>query len=214
MSIEIIIASIAGILIGAVGGYCLFRYVIKQTYNNTIKDAEKEAENIKSKKLLEVKEKFLNKKAELEKEVNQRNSKFQQIENKLKQREISLNQRHEELIKDKQRTESLQQSLEAKIANTERKQAELDELQSQERTKLENISGLSADQAKDRLIESLKDEARTQAQQYINEIVDDAKMTANKEAKRIVIQSIQRVATETAIENSVTVFHLESDEIK
>lgn len=216
MTTEIIIALTAGagILIGAVIGFVLFRFVVKQKYNQAILDAEKEAENIKNKKLLEVKEKFLNKKAELEKEVNQRNSKFQQIENKLKQREISLNQRNEELNKEKQRNDSLQQSLESKIANNERRQAELENLQSQERTKLEALSGLSAEQAKERLVESLKDEARTQAQQYINEIVDDAKMTANKEAKRIVIQSIQRVATETAIENSVSVFHLESDEIK
>lgn len=214
MNLAIIIASISAYVIGLLTGYLLFRYVVKQKYNQTILEAEKESENIKNKKLLEVKEKFLNKKAELEKEVNQRNSKFQQMENKLKQRELSLNQRHEELQKDKQRLDSLQQSLDAKTANVERKQAELAELQSQERTKLEAISGLSADQARERLVESLKDEARTQAQQYINEIVDDAKMTANKEAKRIVVQSIQRVATETAIENSVSVFHLESDEIK
>ena len=214
MNLAIIIASISAYVIGLLTGYLLFRYVVKQKYNQTILEAEKESENIKNKKLLEVKEKFLNKKAELEKEVNQRNSKFQQMENKIKQRELSLNQRHEELQKDKQRLDSLQQSLDAKIANVERKQAELENLQSQERTKLEAISGLSADQARERLVESLKDEARTQAQQYINEIVDDAKMTANKEAKRIVVQSIQRVATETAIENSVSVFHLESDEIK
>ena len=214
MDLAIIIASLSALVIGLLVGYFLFRYVVKQRYNQAILDAEKEAENIKNKKLLEVKEKFLNKKAELEKEVNQRNSKFQQMENKLKQRELSLNQRHEEMQKDKQRLDSMQQSLDAKMANVERKQSELDELQSQERTKLETISGLSADQARERLVESLKDEARTQAQQYINEIVDDAKMTANKEAKRIVIQSIQRVATETAIENSVSVFHLESDEIK
>ena len=214
MDLAIIIASLSALVIGLLVGYFLFRYVVKQRYNQAIIEAEKEAENIKNKKLLEVKEKFLNKKAELEKEVNQRNSKFQQMENKLKQRELSLNQRHDELQKDKQRIESLQQSLDAKIANVERKQNELEELQSQERVKLEAISGLSADQARERLVESLKDEARTQAQQYINEIVDDAKMTANKEAKRIVVQSIQRVATETAIENSVSVFHLDSDEIK
>ena len=214
MDLAIIIASISALAIGLLTGYFLFRFVVKQRYNQAIIEAEKEAENIKNKKLLEVKEKFLNKKAELEKEVNQRNSKFQQMENKLKQRELSLNQRHDELQKDKQRIESLQQSLDAKIANVERKQNELEELQSQERVKLEAISGLSADQARERLVESLKDEARTQAQQYINEIVDDAKMTANKEAKRIVVQSIQRVATETAIENSVSVFHLDSDEIK
>ena len=209
-----IIASVAGLIIGAIIGYVLFRYVLKQTYNQSINNAKQEAEAIKNKKLLEVKEKFLNKKAELEKEVAQRNSKLQQVESRLKQREISLNQRHEELIRKKQECDSMAQSLEAKIANNDKKRAELEELQSQERTKLEAISGLSADEAKEHLMESMKDEARTQAQQYINEIVDDAKMTANKEAKRIVIQSIQRVASETAIENSVTVFHLESDEIK
>jgi ribonucrease Y len=210
----ILIASVIALLVGAAIGYVLFRYVLKQSYNKSIKEAQEEAENIKSKKLLEVKEKFLNKKAELEKEVSQRNSKFQQMENKLKQREISLNQRHEELIRKKQDCESLSQSLEAKIANNDKKRAELEELTAQERTKLEQISGLSADEAKEHLMQSMKDEARTQAQQYINEIVDDAKLTANKEAKRIVIQTIQRVATETAIENSITVFHLENDEIK
>lgn len=211
---EIIIASAVGLMVGIVIGYALFRYIVKQIYKKSIKDAYKEAEAIKSKKLLEVKEKFLNKKAELEKEVSQRNSKFQQMENKLKQRELSLNQRHEELIRKKQECDNLTQSMEAKIANNEKKRAELEELQTQERTKLEAISGLSAEEAKEHLVKSMKDEAHTQAQQYINEIVDDAKLTANKEAKRIVIQTIQRVATETAIENSVTVFHLDSDEIK
>lgn len=214
MSTTIIIVSAVALIVGAAIGYILFRYILKQSYNRSITEAKKEAENIKNKKLLEVKEKFLNKKAELEKEVAQRNSKFQQMENKLKQREISLNQRHEELIRKKQECDSLNQSLESKIANNDKKRAELEELTAQERTKLEQISGLSAEQAKEHLVQSMKDEARTQAQQYINEIVDDAKLTANKEAKRIVIQTIQRVATETAIENSITVFHLENDEIK
>ncbi len=210
----IIIVSAVALLVGAAIGYVLFRYILKQSYNRSIAEAQKEAENIKNKKLLEVKEKFLNKKSELEKEVAQRNSKFQQMENKLKQREISLNQRHEELIRRKQECDSLNQSLEAKMASNDKKRAELEELTAQERTKLEQISGLSAEQAKEHLVQSMKDEARAQAQQYINEIVDDAKLTANKEAKRIVIQTIQRVATETAIENSITVFHLENDEIK
>ncbi len=210
----IIIVSAAALLVGAAIGYVLFRYILKQSYNKSIAEAQKEAENIKNKKLLEVKEKFLNKKAELEKETSQRNSKFQQMENKLKQREISLNQRQEELNRRKQECDSLNQSLEAKMASNDKKRAELEELTAQERTRLEQISGLSAEQAKDHLVQSMKDEARAQAQQYINEIVDDAKLTANKEAKRIVIQTIQRVATETAIENSITVFHLENDEIK
>ena len=217
---NIIIAS-ASLLVGIVIGYVLFRYIIKHKYNLSLQEAEKEAENIKNQKLLEVKEKFLNKKSELEKEIQQKNSRFQQIENKLKQREMSLNQRQEDLMHKKSETDSLKQSLEAQLGNIDKKKAdldhrksELDQMISREIEKLEAISGLSADEAKNRLIESLKDEAKSQAQQYINEIVDDAKMTANKEAKRIVIQTIQRVATETAVENSVSVFHLESDEIK
>ena len=110
--------------------------------------------------------------------------------------------------------EAIKENLDAQLVIIEKKKEELDQLQSQEREKLEALSGLSAEEAKERLVESLKEEAKTQAQSYINDIMDDAKLTANREAKRIVIQSIQRVATETAIENSVTVFHIESDENK
>ena len=125
-----------------------------------------------------------------------------------------INQKNEELQRKRNETEAIKENLDAQLVIIEKKKEELDHLQSQEREKLEAISGLSAEDAKERLIESLKDEAKTQAQSYINDIMDDAKLTANREAKRIVIQSIQRVATETAIENSVTVFHIESDEIK
>ena len=177
-------------------------------------ETETEAEVIKKNKLLEVKEKFLNKKADLEKEVAQRNQKIQQAENKLKQREMVLNQKNEELQRKRNETEAIKENLDAQLVIIEKKKEELDNLQAQEREKLETISGLSAEEAKERLVESLKEEAKTQAQSYINDIMDDAKLTANREAKRIVIQSIQRVATETAIENSVTVFHIESDEIK
>lgn len=180
--------------------------------------AEKEAEVIKQKKLLEVKEKFLSKKAELEKEVRQRNQQIQQAENRAKQRELSLNQKQDELTRRKQETESLRQRVETQQALLQKREEELDErknnLLEQERTKLEEISGISAEEAKERLVEALKDEAKTNAQAYINEIMDDAKMTANKEAKRIIIQTIQRVATETAVENSVTVFHIDNDEVK
>ncbi|MDO4823395.1 MAG: ribonuclease Y [Bacteroidales bacterium] len=210
---EIIIAA-GALLVGIAIGYIIFRYVLKQGYNKSLEEAKKEAETIKNQKLLEVKEKFLNKKSELEKEVQQHNSKLQQMENKLKQRELSLNQHHEELQRKKQELDSQKQSIDAQRANLDKKKGELEALQAQEREKLEAISGLSAEEAKERLIETMKDEAKTQAQQYINEIVDDAKMTANKEAKRIVIQSIQRVASETAIENSVSIFHLDSDEVK
>ncbi len=180
--------------------------------------AEKEAEVVKQKKLLEVKDKFLSKKAELEKEVRQRNQQIQQAENRIKQREMTLNQKQDELTRRKQETESLRQRIEAQQGLLQKKEEELEERKSnlveQERTKLEEISGISAEEAKERLVESLKDEAKTNAQAYINEIMDDAKMTANKEAKRIIIQTIQRVATETAVENSVTVFHIDNDEVK
>ena len=211
---ESLITILAGLVVGAVGGYTLFRYILKKTYNRILDEANRESEVIKEKKLLEVKEKFLNKKAELEKEVGQRNQRIQQAENKLKQREISLNQRHEELTRRKSELDSTQSRLQNREQALNQRQSELEKLELQEREKLEELSGLSAEEAKARLVESLKDEARTDAQSYINEIMDDAKMTANKEAKRIVIQSIQRVATETAIENSVTVFHIDNDEVK
>lgn len=209
-----VILAIVAFLVGGALSYGFFKYGLKTKYDTIIKEAETEAEVIKKNKLLEVKEKFLNKKADLEKEVAQRNQKIQQAENKLKQREMVLNQKNEELQRKRNETEAIKENLDAQLAIIEKKKEELDNLQSQEREKLETISGLSAEEAKERLVESLKEEAKTQAQSYINDIMDDAKLTANKEAKRIVIQSIQRVATETAIENSVTVFHIESDEIK
>ena len=204
----------ACLIIGGVGAYVFFRYGLKSKYENILKEAENEAEVMKKNKLLEVKEKFLNKKADLEKEVAARNQKIQQAENKLKQREMVLTQRQEELQRKKQETDAIKANLEAQLEVIDKKKEELDHLQRQEIEKLEAISGLSAEEAKERMVESLKEEAKTEAQSYINDIMDDAKMTANKEAKRIVIQTIQRVATETAIENSVTVFHIESDEIK
>lgn len=176
--------------------------------------ANKEAEVVKEKKLLEVKEKFLNKKAELEKEVQQRNSRIQQSENKLNQREISLNQRQQDLGRRKQEVEQYQQRIDNEKKLLAVKQQELDKMQKQEQAKLEELSGLSAEEAKSRLVESLKDQARLDAASYINEIMDDAKLNANQQAKKIVIQTIQRVATETAIENSVSVFHIDNDEVK
>ena len=207
--------------VGAGLSYLFFRYGLKTKYDNIIKEAETEAEVIKKNKLLEVKEKFLNKKADLEKEVALRNQKIQQVENKLKQREMVLNQKQDEVQRKRNEAEAIKENLEAQIAIVEQKKGEwdlkkeeLEKLHAQELEKLEAISGLSAEEAKERLVESLKEEAKTVAASYINDIMDDAKMTANREAKRIVIQSIQRVATETAIENSVTVFHIDSDEIK
>ena len=214
MTVVLIVASIACFALGGLVSYIIQKRALKAKCDAILKDAEAEAEVIKKNKLLEVKEKFLNKKADLEKEVAQRNQKIQQAENKLKQRELVLNQRQEELQRKKNEAEAVKENLENQLEIVNRKKEELEQLQHQEIEKLEAISGLSAEEAKERMIESLKEEAKTQAQSYINDIMDDAKLTASKEAKRIVIQSIQRVATETAIENSVTVFHIESDEIK
>ena len=209
-----IIAVLVGLCLGGAVGFFIFRYVIKGKYNEMIDTASKEAEVLKEKKLLEVKEKFLNKKAELEKEVQQRNSRIQQSENKLKQREISLNQRQEDLGRRKQEVDQYQQRVDNEKKLLTVKQQELEKMQKQEQAKLEELSGLSAEEAKNRLVESLKDQARLDAASYINEIIDDAKLNANQQAKKIVIQTIQRVATETAIENSVSVFHIDNDEVK
>ena len=213
MILTIIIAAVA-LILGGIGGYLFFRYVLKGKYNEMMSTVEKEAEVIKEKKLLEVKEKFLNKKSELEKEVQVRNQHIQQSENKLKQRELSLNQRQEDLGRRKNELDNQQTRIENEKKMLAIKHEELEKMQLKEREKLEELSGLSAEEAKQRLVESLKDEARTDAQSYINEIMDEAKLNANAQARKIVIQTIQRVATETAIENSVSVFHIDNDEVK
>ena len=209
-----IIISVAALILGGIGGYLVFRYVLKGKYNEMVEAAEKEADVMKEKKLLEVKEKFLNKKSELEKEVQVRNQHIQQSENRLKQREMSLNQRQEELGRRKNDLDNQQVRIENEKKLITIKQEELEKMQLKEREKLEELSGLSAEEAKQRLVESMKDEAKTDAQSYINEIMDEAKLNANANARKIVIQTIQRVATETAIENSVSVFHIENDEVK
>ena len=211
--VEIIIAVVA-LAIGGGIGYAIFRYVLKGQYQEVMDKARKDAEVVKEKKLLEVKEKFLNKKSELEKEVQQRNQRIQQSENRLKQRELNLNQRQEEISRRRQDVEQQQQRLDNEKKMLQVRHQELDKMQEQEREKLEELSGLSAEEAKTRLVESMKDQARLDAASYVNEIVDEAKLNANQQAKKIVIQTIQRVATETAIENSVSVFHIENDDVK
>ena len=211
--VEIIIAVVA-LAIGGGIGYAIFRYVLKGQYQEVMDKARKDAEVVKEKKLLEVKEKFLNKKSELEKEVQQRNQRIQQSENRLKQRELNLNQRQEEISRRRQDVEQQQQRLDNEKKMLQVRHQELDKMQEQEREKLEELSGLSAEEAKTRLVESMKDQARLDAASYVNEIVDEAKLNANQQAKKIVIQTIQRVVTETAIENSVSVFHIENDEVK
>jgi ribonuclease Y len=179
-----------------------------------IEDAKKEAESIKKDKLLEVKEKFISMKADLEKQISSRSSKVQSQEAKLKQREMMMMQKQEEVQKKNSELEIARDNLATQLEVIEKKKQELDKIHKLEIERLEALSGLSAEEAKERLAQSLKDEAQTAASAYINEIMEEAKMTANKEAKKIVVQSIQRVATETAIENTVTVFHIDSDEIK
>ena len=205
---------VAALIVGGLCGYFVFRYIINGKYKELMDTAQKDAEVLKEKKMLEVKEKFLNKKAELEKEIQSRNQKIQQSENKLKQREISLNQRQEDMARRKQDVEQQQQRIDNEKKLLQIKADDLEKMQQQEREKLEELSGLSAEEAKTRLVESMKDVARTAAASYINEIMDEAKLNANSQAKKIVIQTIQRVATETAIENSVSVFHIDNDEVK
>ena len=212
--IFVLLIAAGALALGGVCGYLVFRYVLKGKYKEMIDTAEKQAEVIKEKKLLEVKEKFLNKKSELEKEVQQRNQHIQQSENKLKQREISLNQRQDELGRRKNELDNQQNRLENEKKLLSVKAEELEKMQLKERELLEEVSGLSAEEAKNRLVESMKDEAKTAAASYINEIMDEAKLNANQQAKKIVIQTIQRVATETAVENSVSVFHIDNDDVK
>ena len=209
-----VVIAVAALLVGGVVGFLIFRYVLTGKYRELMDKAEKDAEVLKEKKLLEVKENFLNKKSELEKESQQRNQKIQQGENRLKQRELTLNQRQDELNRRKQEVDKLQQRIDNENKLLQVKQEELVKMQEQERVKLEELSGLSAEEAKNRLVESLKDKAKLDAASYVNEIIDEAKLNANQEAKKIVIKTIQRVATETAIENSVSVFQIDNDEVK
>lgn len=209
-----IVIGIVGLFIGAVAAWYITGHIANSRAKKIVSDAEKEAEVIKKNKLLEAKEEVLSMKAEAEKQINLRTSKIQNTENRLKQREMLLNQKQEELNKKSNELDEVRANLENQREALEKRNQELDKLHKQSLEKLETISGLSAQEAKEQLVESLKDEAKTGAQSYINEIMEEAKMTANKEAKRIVIQTIQRVATETSIENAVTVFHIDSDEVK
>lgn len=209
MALTIIIGLVALIL--GVGGAV---FVLRVLNKKALQEAAAEAEFIKKNKMIEAKEKFIALKAEHEQQVQQRNAKLQEREVKLQQREMQINQRQGDLQRKMNETDALRETHEQQLTVLENRKKELEHLQHQAQTELEAISGLSADQAKERLVESLKEEAKTEAMSYINDIMDEAKMTANKEAKKVVIQTIQRVATETAIENSVTVFHIESDEIK
>lgn len=209
----IIIAIIAA-AIGVVVTVVIHRSSAKNRARQIVADAERQALDIKKDKEIEGREEALKITAEAEKAANQRISKIQSMEAKQKQRELQLNQQQGENARTRNELEAARQTLDEQYQAVERKEAELEQEKASVRQTLEHISGLSSEEAKEKLIQSLKDEAKTAAAAYINDIMDEAKMTANKEAKRIIIQSIQRTATETAIENSVTVFHIDSDEIK
>ena len=186
----------------------------KSEANVIIEEARREAEVIKEKKVLEAREKEIEIKKEAERQANQRLQKVQSSEARAKQRENELKNQANDLNKRQKELDNARSVLDREEAALQARTAEVDKMQSQVTETLEHISGLSAEEAKERLIESLKDEAKTAAASYINDIMDDARINASKEAKRIVVQSIQRVATETAVENSVTVFHIDSDEVK
>lgn len=209
-----IIAAVVALVVGSLVTLFITKKMAHSSAKNIIEEARMEADVLKKNKILEAKEEEMRMKAEAEKQANARMAKVQSAEAKAKQREMQLNQLQSEVQKKKNENEAQQKSLEQQQAALEIRHSEVERLHKKAQEALEHISGLSAEEAKERLVESLKDEAKTNAASYINDIMDEAKLTANKEAKRIVVQTIQRVATETAIENAVTVFHIDSDEIK
>ncbi|MBQ2394959.1 MAG: ribonuclease Y, partial [Alistipes sp.] len=173
-----------------------------------------DGEMIKKEKILQAKEKFIQLKAEHDRSCNERNAKLSQAESKLKQQENSLNQRIDDLNRKNREADALKEQLNAQMQGINSKKEELAKMFKEQVARLEQISGMNSEEAKNVLVESMKQEAKSEAMSYINDVIEDAKLTATKEAKSIVIKSIQRVATEVAIENSVTVFNIDSDEVK
>jgi ribonuclease Y len=220
-STYILLYALPALLIGIGIGRYLLRMLFKQQevaaqnkIKKMLKEAENQGEHLKKQRMLEAKEKFLQLKAEHEKEVNQRNNTLNQRENTAKQKEQTLNQKLESINREKQELENSRKNLDRLIEINEKKQEEVDQLKAQHVKQLESIAGLSAQEAREQLIENLKSEARSQAAIHIKDIVDEAKLTATKEAKKVVVQTIQRTAVESAIENSVSIFNIENDEIK
>lgn len=202
----------AGIALGT------YLFIHKRNLNgrkeDIIEKAEMEAESIKKEKIFQAKEKFLQLKSEHEQYINEKNTQIREIESRLKQKENTLNQQNGELNRKLKENESIRENLKNQIEIANRKSEEYEKLREDVIRQIEEIAGMTAAEAKSQLVESMKAEAKTQAQSYINDVMDEARLTASKEAKRIVINTIQRTASETAIENAVTVFHIESDEIK
>ena len=209
-----LLAGGGALIIGGVVAYFFTQASINKKGNSIISDAEQEAEMIKQRKMLQAKEKFLQLKADHEKMINEKDGKLSQRENSIRQKEQSLNQKSEDLKQNQNELDAIRENLNVQLELVEKRKEELDKLHHQQVEQLETISSISAEEAKKQLVESLKEEAKTDAMSYINEIMDEAKMTANQEAKKIVIETIQRVAAENAIENAVTVFHIDSDEMK
>ena len=206
--------AVVALAVGALATVGVQKAMARSRAKAIIDEANREAEVIRQKELLKGREEGIKIKDDAERQANQRLQKIQSTESKMKQREIQLNQKQSENQRQRNELDAVRQRLNAEEAVIENRKEELDRLKRVAQDTLEHISGLSSEEAKEKLVESLKDEAKSAAAQYVNEIMDEARMTANKEAKRIVVQTIQRVATEAAIENSVTVFHIDSDEIK
>jgi ribonuclease Y len=209
-----IVFGIIGAVIGAIAAFVVQQVLLKSRKEQIVKDAEKEGENLKQQKMLQAKERFLKLKEEHETKMKDRERKLQSAEDRSKAKEKTLSQKIEEVSRKEKSIEKNKEVLEAKMVALEVKHSELDKQHQKTVTELSKISGMSAEDAKSSLMESLKDEARTSAMAHINEIIEESKLNANREARKIVIQTIQRVATEQAVENSVSVFNIESDEVK
>ena len=207
-----------GAIIGAIVALAVYivvrKLLLKGQKAEILRAAEAEGEQIKKERILQAKEKYLQLKAEHEQHVNEKNNQLREAENRIKQKESALGQQNADLQKKLRDTENLQNSLQAQQENLRRKTEEFEGLRAQANKQLEAIAGMTAAEAKNMLVENMKAEARTEAQAYINDMMDEARLNATKEAKRIVINTIQRTASETAIENAVTTFPIESDEIK
>ena len=214
-----IILAATSLVVGVVAGRVFFAKNTKKQIEeanaqaaNILKEAELRAETVKKEKQLEAKERFVQLKAEHEREVLERNRKVVDVENRLKQKEITVNQKEASLDKQVKENEAIKENLNRQIDVVNAKRTELEKHQEEHIRRLEKIANLSADDAREQLIESLKNEAQTRALSMQQDIIEDAKQKANKEARKIVIQTIQRTAAEQTIENTVTVFNLETDE--
>jgi ribonucrease Y len=214
MDIITIIVALVALSVGVLAASTIMRKTIIKKSQHILKEAKSEAEVVKKEKILQAKEKFLQLKSEHEKYVTEKNAQISVNENRLKQKESSLSQKFEEIARKQKEVEVVKENLHQQIEIATRKQADLDKLQKKQLEQLESMSSMSAEEAKAQLVEALKDEAKAEAQTFIKDIMEEAKLTANKEARKIVVQSIQRTATEVAIENSVSVFPIENDEIK